>query len=127
MELENTINKLQSTFESFGVGVKVTDASVGPTVTRYELLPDQGVKVKTITALSDDIKLALAAPEIRIEAPIPGKAAVGIEVPNKESAPVLFGDLIDSDEFRNAKTNLAFVVGKDIPAQVNRYVSTRLS
>ena len=114
MELENTINKLQSTFESFGVGVKVTDASVGPTVTRYELLPDQGVKVKTITALSDDIKLALAAPEIRIEAPIPGKAAVGIEVPNKESAPVLFGDLIDSDEFRNAKTNLAFVVGKDI-------------
>ena len=113
-ELENTINKLQSTFESFGVGVKVTDASVGPTVTRYELLPDQGVKVKTITALSDDIKLALAAPEIRIEAPIPGKAAVGIEVPNKESAPVLFGDLIDSDEFRNAKTNLAFTVGKDI-------------
>ena len=114
LELENTINKLQSTFESFGVGVKVTDASVGPTVTRYELLPDQGVKVKTITALSDDIKLALAAPEIRIEAPIPGKAAVGIEVPNKESAPVLFGDLIDSDEFRNAKTNLAFTVGKDI-------------
>ena len=114
LELENTINKLQSTFESFGVGVKVTDASVGPTVTRYELLPDQGVKVKTITALSDDIKLALAAPEIRIEAPIPGKAAVGIEVPNKESAPVLFGDLIDSDEFRNSKTNLAFVVGKDI-------------
>lgn len=113
-ELENTIQKLQSTFESFGVGVRVTDASVGPTVTRYELLPDQGVKVKTITALSDDIKLALAAPEIRIEAPIPGKAAVGIEVPNKESAAVLFGDLLDSDEFRNAKTNLAFVVGKDI-------------
>ena len=113
-ELENTIQKLQSTFESFGVGVRVTDASVGPTVTRYELLPDQGVKVKTITALSDDIKLALAAPEIRIEAPIPGKAAVGIEVPNKESAAVLFGDLLDSDEFRNSKTNLAFVVGKDI-------------
>ena len=114
MEMENTIQKLQSTFESFGVGVKVTDASVGPTVTRYELLPDQGVKVKTITALSDDIKLALAAAEIRIEAPIPGKAAVGIEVPNKESAPVLFGDLIDSDEFKKSKTNLAFAVGKDI-------------
>jgi len=113
-ELEATIQKLQSTFESFGVGVKVTDASVGPTVTRYELLPDQGVKVKTITSLSDDIKLALAAPEIRIEAPIPGKAAVGIEVPNKESAPVLFGDLIDTDEFRNSKSNLAFAVGKDI-------------
>ena len=114
VELENTIQKLQSTFESFGVGVKVTDASVGPTVTRYELLPDQGVKVKTITSLSDDIKLALAAPEIRIEAPIPGKAAVGIEVPNKESSPVLFGDLIDTDEFRNYKSNLAFTVGKDI-------------
>lgn len=113
-ELENTIQKLQSTFESFGVGVKVTDASVGPTVTRYELLPDQGVKVKTITSLSDDIKLALAAPEIRIEAPIPGKAAVGIEVPNKESSAVLFGDLIDTDEFRNFKSNLAFTVGKDI-------------
>ena len=113
-ELENTIQKLQSTFESFGVGVHVTDASVGPTVTRYELLPDQGVKVKTITSLSDDIKLALAAPEIRIEAPIPGKAAVGIEVPNKESAAVLFGDLIDTDEFRNFKSNLAFTVGKDI-------------
>ena len=114
IELENTIQKLQSTFESFGVGVKVTDASVGPTVTRYELLPDQGVKVKTITSLSDDIKLALAAPEIRIEAPIPGKAAVGIEVPNKESAAVLFGDLIDTDDFRNFKSNLAFTVGKDI-------------
>ena len=113
-ELEATIQKLQRTFESFGVGVKVTDASVGSTVTRYELLPDQGVKVKTITALSDDIKLALAVPEIRIEAPIPGKAAVGIEVPNKESTPVLFGDLIDSDEFRNSKSNLAFAVGKDI-------------
>ena len=116
-ELENTIAKLQSAFESFGVGVKVTDASVGPTVTRYEILPDQGVKVKTITSLSDDIKLALAAAEIRIEAPIPGKSAVGIEVPNKECAPVLFGDLIDSDEFRNSKTNLAFAVGKDIGGQ----------
>ena len=113
-ELEATIRKLQTTFESFGVGVKVTDASVGPTVTRYELLPDQGVKVKTITSLSDDIKLALAATEIRIEAPIPGKAAVGIEVPNKESSPVLFGDIIDSDEFRKSKSNLAFTVGKDI-------------
>ncbi len=113
-ELEATIQKLQSTFESFGVGVRVTDASIGSTVTRYELLPDQGVKVKTITALSDDIKLALAVPDIRIEAPIPGKAAVGIEVPNKESTPVLFGDLIDSDEFRNSKSTLAFAVGKDI-------------
>lgn len=116
-ELEATIKKLQDTFESFGVGVKVTDASVGPTVTRYELLPDQGVKVKTITSLSDDIKLALAAPEIRIEAPIPGKAAVGIEVPNKESSPVLFGDLIDSEEFRKSKSKLSFAVGKGISGE----------
>lgn len=113
-ELQEIIDKLQRTFESFGVGVTVTDASCGPTVTRYELLPDQGVKVKTITALADDIKLALAAPEIRIEAPIPGKAAVGIEVPNKKNVPVLLRDLIDTDEFRKCKSNLAFAVGKDI-------------
>lgn len=116
-ELEQTIEKLQHTFESFNVGVTVTEASVGPTVTRYEVLPDDGVKVKTITSLSDDIKLALAAPEIRIEAPIPGKAAVGIEVPNKESAPVLFGDMIDSEEFRNSKSKLSFAVGKDISGE----------
>jgi len=116
-ELEETIEKLQRTFESFGVSVTVTDASVGPTVTRYELLPDQGVKVKTITSLSDDIKLALAATEIRIEAPIPGKAAVGIEVPNKESSPVLFGDMIDSEGFRNSKSKLSFAVGKDIAGE----------
>lgn len=117
LELEQTIEKLQHAFESFNVGVKVTEASVGPTVTRYEVLPDDGVKVKAITSLSDDIKLALAAPEIRIEAPIPGKAAVGIEVPNKESAPVLFGDMIDSEEFRSSKSKLSFAVGKDISGE----------
>lgn len=113
-ELKETVAKLQQTFESFGVGVTVTDATVGPTVTRYELLPDQGVKVKTITSLSDDIKLALAAAEIRIEAPIPGKAAVGIEVPNATTSPVLLRDLLDSPDFRDAQSKLTFAVGKDI-------------
>lgn len=113
-ELKSTVEKLQNTFKSFGVGVTVTDATCGPTVTRYELLPDQGVKVKTITALSDDIKLALAAAEIRIEAPIPGKAAVGIEVPNSVTSPVLLRDLLDSPEFKDAHSNLTFAVGKDI-------------
>ncbi|MCR5432736.1 MAG: DNA translocase FtsK [Lachnospiraceae bacterium] len=113
-ELQETVEKLQSTFRSFGVGVTVTDATCGPTVTRYELLPDQGVKVKTITALADDVKLALAAAEIRIEAPIPGKAAVGIEVPNAVTSPVLLRDLIDSPEFRDATSTLTFAVGKDI-------------
>ena len=113
-ELQSTVDKLQKTFESFGVGVTVTEATCGPTVTRYELLPDQGVKVKTITSLVDDIKLALAASEIRIEAPIPGKAAVGIEVPNAKTSPVLLGDLLDSHEFKDAQSNLTFAVGKDI-------------
>ena len=92
----------------------VTDATCGPTVTRYELLPDQGVKVKTITALADDVKLALAAAEIRIEAPIPGKAAVGIEVPNAVTSPVLLRDILDSTEFKEASSPLTFAVGKDI-------------
>ena len=113
-ELNETVEKLQSTFESFGVRVNVKDATCGPTVTRYELYPEQGVKVKTITSLTDDIKLALAAQDIRIEAPIPGKAAVGIEVPNKVTTPVSLRDLIDSPEFKDSKSNLTFAVGKDI-------------
>ncbi|MCR5684046.1 MAG: DUF87 domain-containing protein [Lachnospiraceae bacterium] len=113
-ELDETVRKLQSTFESFGVKVTVKDATCGPTVTRYELYPAQGVKVKTITSLTDDIKLALAAQDIRIEAPIPGKAAVGIEVPNKVTTPVSLRELIDSPEFKDAKSNLTFAVGKDI-------------
>ena len=88
--------------------------SCGPTVTRYELQPEMGVKVSKIVGLSDDIKLNLAAPDIRIEAPIPGKAAVGIEVPNKEHSAVMLRDLIQSPEFMNAKSKLAFAAGKDI-------------
>ena len=113
-ELKETALKLERTLTSFGVNVKVTDISQGPTVTRYELQPEIGVKVSRIVNLADDIKMNLAATDIRIEAPIPGKAAVGIEVPNKEIATVSFRDLIESPEYKNFKSKLAFAVGKDI-------------
>lgn len=116
-DLKETALKLQKTLESFGVGVTVTNVSCGPSVTRYELLPEQGVKVSRITGLADDIKLNLAAADIRIEAPIPGKAAVGIEVPNKDNATVLFRELIDSKEFKGHASDIAFAVGKDIGGQ----------
>lgn len=113
-ELKETAVKLQQVLRTFGVGVTVTNVSRGPAVTRYELTPDAGVKVSRITSLSDDIKLALAAADIRIEAPIPGKAAVGIEVPNKDNATVFFREIIDTDEFRSHPSRLAFAIGKDI-------------
>ena len=116
--VRETAMKLKSTLENFGVNVTVTDYSCGPSVTRYELQPEQGVKVSKITNLADDIKLNLAAADIRIEAPIPGKPAVGIEVPNKESQPVFFRDLLESDNFQKFPSNIAFAVGKDISGQV---------
>ena len=112
--LKETAEKLQSTLESFGVHVTITDISCGPTVTRYEMFPEQGTKVSKILSLTDDIKLNLAASDIRIEAPIPGKAAIGIEVPNKQNLTVHFRELVDSRIFRNFKSKLAFAVGKDI-------------
>lgn len=116
-ELHETARKLQDTLTAFGVNVKVTDVSCGPSVTRYELQPEQGVKVSKITALTDDIKLNLAAADIRIEAPIPGKAAVGIEVPNKKNLMVYFRDLIENKDFNEHQSKLAFAVGKDIGGQ----------
>ncbi len=116
-ELKSTALKLQNTLDSFGVRVTITNVSCGPSVTRYELQPEQGVKVSKITSLSDDIKLNLAAADIRIEAPIPGKAAVGIEVPNKENTMVMFRELIESKEFKNHPSDIAFAVGKDIGGQ----------
>ena len=113
-EQQEISGKLRDTLASFGVNVTMTDVSVGPTVTRYEMLPEAGVKVSKIVSLTDDIKLALAAESIRIEAPIPGKSAIGIEVPNAENTPVMLRDLIDSDEFRNARSKISFAVGKDI-------------
>lgn len=109
-----TAGKLQQTLKDFGVNVNVVNVSRGPTVTRYELQPEHGVKVSRIISLQDDIKLNLATSEIRIEAPIPGKAAVGIEVPNKEIAPVMLRELVESPEFQGSRANLAFAVGKDI-------------
>lgn len=117
-EYKATAIKLQQTLHNFGVGVTVTNISCGPAVTRYELLPEQGVKVSRIVGLTDDIKLSLAATDIRIEAPIPGKSAVGIEVPNKENNVVYLRDLLESDGFNSHKSRLAFAVGKDIGGQV---------
>ena len=105
---------MQQTLSNFGVNVTITDISQGPTVTRYEMQPEQGVKVSKIVGLTDDIKLNLAATDIRIEAPIPGKAAVGIEVPNKENSAVMFRDLVESKEFTEFSGGLIFAVGKDI-------------
>ncbi len=113
-ELKETAQRLQQTLNTFGVKVTITDISQGPSVTRYELQPEQGVKVSKIVGLSDDIKLNLAATDIRIEAPIPGKAAIGIEVPNKENMTVALRDLLESKEFKEFPSNLAFAVGKDI-------------
>lgn len=114
MQLKETAIHLQKTLATFGVKVTITDISQGPTVTRYELQPEQGVKVSKIVGLADDIKLNLAATDIRIEAPIPGKAAVGIEVPNKENSAVPLRDLLESGEFQSFPSNLSFAVGKDI-------------
>ncbi len=116
-DMKETAMKLQTTLESFGVHVTITNVSCGPAVTRYELQPEQGVKVSRITALADDIKLNLAAADIRIEAPIPGKAAVGIEVPNKENSMVAFREMIESKEFTGHPSDIAFAVGKDIGGQ----------
>jgi S-DNA-T family DNA segregation ATPase FtsK/SpoIIIE len=115
--LKETALKLQSTLESFGVHVTITNVSCGPAVTRYELQPEQGVMVSRITRLADDIKLNLAAPDIRIEAPIPGKAAVGIEVPNKENSMVTLREMFESAEFKEHPSDIAFAVGKDIGGQ----------
>lgn len=116
--LQETALKLQQILKNFGVNVTITDVSCGPSVTRYELQPELGVKVSKIVNLSDDIKLNLAAPDIRIEAPIPGKAAVGIEVPNKETVMVRFRDMVEAPEFKNHSSSICFTAGKDIAGQV---------
>ncbi len=117
-ELRNTALQLQQTLKSFGVLATVNDISQGPSVTRFELSLGEGIKVNKIVNLADDLKLNLAAEEIRIEAPIPGKAAVGIEIPNKERIPVSLKELIESSEFKKATSKLTFVVGKDISGHV---------
>ena len=117
-ELRMTASKLQDTLKSFNVNVRMGAVTCGPTVTRYELLPEQGVRVNKITNLADDLKLSLAAASIRIEAPIPGKAAVGIEVPNPVPSSVYFRELLEGDVFTKAKSPLTFAVGKDIAGKL---------
>jgi len=113
-EIDRNADTLQRTLNSFGVHVKLLNVSCGPAVTRYELQPEQGVKVSSITKLENDIKLNLAAADIRIEAPIPGKAAIGIEVPNKENSAVLIRDLFECKEYTDKDYGVVFAVGKDI-------------
>ena len=117
-QLQETAIQLQQILKNFGVNVTVTDVSCGPSVTRYELQPELGVKVSKIVNLADDIKLNLAAADIRIEAPIPGKAAVGIEVPNKENVMVRFRELIEASEFQKHSSSICFTAGKDYGGQV---------
>lgn len=117
-ELVESANKLEETLGSFGVDAKVVQVTKGPSVTRFELQPSPGVKVSKIVNLSDDIALGLAASGVRIEAPIPGKAAVGIEVPNKKQTPVFLREVLDSKDFQNSDKKLAFALGKDIGGSV---------
>lgn len=116
--LQEMSNKLQMTLDTFGVKANVTNVTCGPSVTRYEIQPEMGVKVSKIVSLADDIKLNLAVADIRMEAPIPGKAAIGIEVPNKENVTVSFRDLIESNEFKSNTSKIAFAAGKDISGNV---------
>lgn len=113
-----TAKLLEETLASFNISAQVINYSVGPVVTRYELRPAPGVRVSKIAALADDLALALAAARVRIEAPIPGKSAVGIEVPNKETATVLLRDIIESPEFDNSKSTSTMALGKDITGRV---------
>lgn len=113
----DTATKLQKTLYSFGVSAKVENVSVGPAITRYELKPAEGVRVSKIANLADDIALNLAAESIRIEAPIPGKQAVGIEIPNKENEIVHFREIIESSAFQDHKSKLAFALGKDVAGE----------
>ena len=117
-QLKETAEKLEKTMQIFGVKAKVTDYCCGPTVTRYEVQPELGVKVSKIVNLADDIKFALAATDVRIEAPIPGKSAVGIEVPNAQNVTVPFRELVESQEFKSKKSPLTFALGRDIAGQV---------
>ena len=117
-EIMNHVERLEKTLNDFGVKGKIADVSCGPAITRYEFQPAAGIKVSKIVNLSDDIALSMAVAGVRIEAPIPGKAAVGIEVPNSENTAVMLRDLLESDAFKTSKSGLSFAVGKDIAGKV---------
>src|SRR5690606_10495993 len=112
--MEKNAEKLENTLQSFGVKANVVQVRRGPAVTRYEIQPQVGVKVSRIVNLVDDLALALAAKDIRMEAPIPGKSAIGIEVPNEEIAIVGLRDVLESDAYQRAKSKLSMALGKDI-------------
>ncbi len=116
--LADMANKLQRTLGNFGVQAKVTEVTLGPSVTRYELEIAEGTRVSKVVNLSDDLKLNMAVTDLRIEAPIPGKSAIGIEVPNKVKSMVSFKELVSSKEFKSAKSKISFCVGKDIAGSV---------
>jgi len=116
-EVVETATKLQKTLTSFGVSAQVVNVARGPAITRYEIQPNEGVRVNKIANLADDIALNLAASSIRIEAPIPGKQAVGIEIPNKENEVVVLRDIIDSEEFEDHSSKLAFALGKNVAGE----------
>ncbi|MHB1391854.1 MAG: FtsK/SpoIIIE family DNA translocase [Clostridia bacterium] len=113
-EVMTNVKILEDTLKNFGVSANIAQVSVGPTITRYELQLSPGVKVSKILSLADDISLSLASPGIRIEAPIPGKAAIGIEVPNKDVSSVLLREVLESEEFKNQKSKISFSIGKDV-------------
>jgi DNA segregation ATPase FtsK/SpoIIIE, S-DNA-T family len=113
--VEAMSKKLEDTLASFGIEAKVVNVTTGPAITRFELAPGSGVKVSRIVSLADDIALNLAAMGVRIEAPIPGKAAIGIEVPNRETAPVMLRRILETTEFRTAASPLTVALGRDIP------------
>ena len=116
-ELQTNGKILVDTLNSFGVSTKIMDICRGPSVTRYEIQPAAGVKISKITSLSDDLALNLAATGVRIEAPIPGKAAVGIEVPNRSRSSVRMRDLVQSNAFQTSKSKLSVALGRDIAGQ----------
>lgn len=113
-EVMNNVKILEDTLKNFGVSANIAQVSVGPTITRYELQLSPGVKVSKILSLADDISLSLASPGIRIEAPIPGKAAIGIEVPNKDISSVLLREVLESEAFKKQKSKISFALGKDV-------------
>lgn len=114
LEAERNAEKLKATLRNFGIGVRITGITRGPTVTRFEFKPDEGIKISRIVALTDDIALSLAASAVRMEAPIPGKPAIGIEIPNKTPSTVYIHDVLDSNEYKTAKSKLSVAIGKDI-------------
>jgi len=117
-EIRNNAKKIEETMKNFGIDAKILEINVGPTITCYELQPSPGIKLNRIVSLSDNIALSLASSDIRIEAPIPGKSAVGIEVPNKTKSSVFLKEILNSKEYRDIDSNLTLALGKDVSGEI---------